>query len=86
MRCAPYTPRSAFRHRFRPSVKRRSLVESIVYSVAVCCHDGRLEDKSGDEMDERFESVGAALDFAIGNEVEALRSIWSWRLVRTWRL
>jgi len=57
-----------------------------VYSVAVCCHDGRLEDKSGDEMDERFESVGAALDFAIGNEVEALRSIWSWRLVRTWRL
>lgn len=26
---------------------------------------------SGDEMGERFESVGAALDFAIGNEVEA---------------
>jgi len=39
--------------------------------VAVCRRDRRFEDESGVEMAERFESVGAVLDFAIGNEVEA---------------
>jgi rubrerythrin len=40
-------------------------------SAAVCCRDVEPQNESGDEMAERFESVEAALDFAIGNEVEA---------------
>ncbi len=37
----------------------------------MCCRDRRFDDDLGDEMAGRFESVGAVLDFAIGNEVEA---------------
>jgi rubrerythrin len=56
---------------FHASIVARMAVESGDVQAAARRCDMELEDESGDDMTERFESVEVALDFAIANEIEA---------------